>query len=67
MKYVIFVLVEIMIKYEGYIKKQIEDLSELDPGSEEKSKAIDNVVKLYKLTVEKEKASCDSENESRNL
>lgn len=49
------------------IKKQIEDLSELDPGNEEKSKAIDNVVKLYKLTLEKEKASCDSENERNQL
>ena len=34
------------------IKSEIEELSELEPGSEEKDNAIDGVSKLYKLKLE---------------
>lgn len=49
------------------IKKQIKDLSNLNPGSEEKSRATDDVAKLYKLAVEEEKGERDSENEKNQL
>jgi len=41
------------------IKEEIRNLSDLNPGSEEKSKAIDDVAKLYKLRIEETKAEWD--------
>lgn len=41
------------------IIKEIKDLSSLEPGSEAKSKAIDDVAKLYKLKIEETKAETE--------
>ena len=41
------------------IKSEIEKLSSLESGSEEKSKAIDDLVKLYKLKIEETKNQLD--------
>lgn len=41
------------------IKTQIQDLSELDPGSAEKSKAVDNLATLYKLKIEETRMELD--------
>lgn len=41
------------------IKTQIQDLSELSPGSLEKSKAIDDLATLYKLKIEETKMELD--------
>lgn len=41
------------------IKTQIQDLSKLDPGSEEKSKAINNLSTLYKLKIDETKMELD--------
>lgn len=38
------------------IKREIEALSTLSPGSKEKSTAIDDLTKLYKLRIEENKA-----------
>ena len=48
------------------IEREIQDLSDLDAGSEEKSKAIDGVTKLYKLKldeIEAETKRQESENQ----
>ena len=41
------------------IKTEIRNLSTLEPGSKEKSTAIDNLVKLYKLRIEETKNEWD--------
>ena len=41
------------------IKNQIRDLSDLESGSKEKSEAIDDLVKLYKLKIEETKAELE--------
>lgn len=41
------------------IKTEIQGLSELSPGSAEKSKAIDNLATLYKLKIEETKMEMD--------
>ena len=43
------------------IKNQISDLAELEAGSEEKSIAIDDLTKLYKLRIEETKNELDDE------
>ena len=49
------------------IKQQIQDLSYLETGSDEKSDVIDDVVKLYKLAVEEDKMKQDSCEEQNQL
>lgn len=41
------------------IKTQIQDLSKLDPGSAEKSKAVDDLAMLYKLKIDETKMELD--------
>ena len=41
------------------IKSEIQDLSELSPGSEEKSRAVVNLATLYKLKIEETKMELD--------
>lgn len=41
------------------IKAEINGLYDLDPGSEEKSAAIDDLVKLYRLRIDEEKSEND--------
>lgn len=41
------------------IKTQIQDLSKLNPGSAEKSKAVDDVATLYKLKIDETKMELD--------
>ena len=41
------------------IKTQIQDLSKLNPGSAEKSKAVDNLATLYKLKIEETRMELD--------
>lgn len=41
------------------IKAQIQDLSKLDPGSAEKSKAVDDLATLYKLKIDETKMELD--------
>ena len=41
------------------IKTQIQDLSKLNPGSAEKSKAVDDLVTLYKLKIDETKMELD--------
>lgn len=41
------------------IKGEIQKLSSLNAGSDEKSKAIDDVAKLYRLKIEEEKADTE--------
>lgn len=41
------------------IKTEIQGLSELSPGSAEKSKAVDNLATLYKLKIEETKMEMD--------
>ena len=43
------------------IKTQIQDLSKLDPGSAEKSKAVDDLATLYKLKIDETKMELDFE------
>lgn len=45
------------------IKAELSDLSSFDIGSKEKSEAIDNLVKLYKLKIEETKTELDYEKE----
>lgn len=48
------------------IKIEIGNLYDLDPGSDEHSKAVDSLAKLYRLKIEEEKNAMDIE-EQRNL
>lgn len=41
------------------IETQIQDLSKLDPGSAEKSKAVDDLATLYKLKIDETKMELD--------
>lgn len=41
------------------IKTQIQDLSKLDPGSTEKSKAVDDLATLYRLKIDETKMELD--------
>lgn len=43
------------------IKKSIQNLSEFEDGSEEKAKAVDDLVKLHKLTTEEAKIEAEIE------
>lgn len=43
------------------IAAQIEALSDLQSGSKEKSTAIDDLTKLYKLRIEEKGCICDDE------
>lgn len=45
------------------IRAELSDLSALNTGSEEKSGAIDDLVKLYKLRIEETKTELDFEKE----
>lgn len=47
--------------FEGVIKAQIQDLTLLEPGSKEKSEAIDDLVQLYKLKIDETKIQMDFE------
>ena len=50
------------------IKNQISDLAKLEAGSKEKSIAIDDLTKLYKLRIEESKNELDDEEkEARRL
>lgn len=50
------------------IKSQIEDISGMDTGSKEKSEAIDDLAKLYRLRLERDKAVWEQEEkENRRL
>ena len=57
---------QIREKLDEEIETEIQDLAELEPGSEEKSKAIEGVTKLYRLKldeIEAETRRKESENE----
>lgn len=41
------------------IKTEIEGLAELKPGSDEKSKAVEDLAKLYRLKIDEMKANLD--------
>lgn len=43
------------------IKTEIEDLSSLEPGSKEKSQAVENLATLYRLKIEESKADWDAD------
>lgn len=43
------------------IESEIRALSELEPGSDEKTAAIDDLTKLYKLRIEENKSSWDAD------
>lgn len=43
----------------GEIKGEIEKLSTLEPGSEEHSKAVENLAKLYRLKIDEAKNEWD--------
>lgn len=43
----------------GEIKDEIENLSTLEPGSEEHSKAVENLAKLYRLKIDEAKNEYD--------
>ena len=59
---------EIRKLLEEEIKTEIRDLSTLEPGSKEKSTAIEDLAKLYKLRIEETKNEWDfnEKYESRN-
>ncbi len=59
---------EIRKLLEEEIKAEIRDLSTLEPGSKEKSTAIEDLAKLYKLRIEETKNEWDftEKYESRN-
>ncbi|MCD8119692.1 MAG: hypothetical protein LUE29_09500 [Lachnospiraceae bacterium] len=46
---------------EDELKRQFNELQTLDAGSEEQSRAVENVVKLYKAKIDEQKAVWDSE------
>lgn len=50
---------EIKSLLEEEIEAQIRDLSSLQAGSEEKSSAIEDLTKLYKLKIEETKVKCE--------
>ncbi len=50
---------EIRKSLEEEIKTEIRDLSTLEPGSKEKSTAIEDLAKLYKLRIEETKNEWD--------
>lgn len=50
---------EIKVMLGEEIKAGLSDLSSLETGSKEKSEAIDDLVKLYKLKIEESKAEMD--------
>jgi len=50
---------EIRKLLEEEIKREIRDLSTLEPGSKEKSTAIEDLAKLYKLRIEETKNEWD--------
>lgn len=52
---------EIMSLLNEEIQNQISDLSKLEAGSSEKSRAIDDLTKLYKLKIEETKNTLDDE------
>ena len=49
---------------EEEIKAQIENLSNLESGSEQKMQAVDDLAKLYKLSIEEKRLQADSEEKS---
>lgn len=51
---------------EEEIKTEIENLSSLSAESEEYTKAVDNLVKLYKLKIEEDKTSMEYLDKSQN-
>ncbi len=51
---------------EEVIKTEIENLSYLSDGSDEKTMAVDNLVKLYKLKIEDDKLAIDYSNNESN-
>lgn len=48
------------------IVAEIEAISELEPGSQEKSAAIDDLTKLYKLRIEENKSVWDADEKYHN-
>lgn len=57
---------EIKTMLEEEIKIEIENLSSLSAKSEEYTKAVDNLVKLYKLKIEEDKTSMEYLDKSQN-
>lgn len=53
--------VEIKEKLGEEIKNQIDNLSSLEPGSEEHCKAIDSLAKLYRLKIDDDKNEIDDD------
>ena len=56
---------EIKEMLEEEIMQEIEDLATLKIGTDEKSKAVDDLTKLYKLHIEKERMKLDFEEKSQ--
>ena len=52
---------EIKVMLNEEIKAEIEKLNTLDAGSDEKSNAVDDLTKLYKLKIEEQKAAMERE------
>ena len=52
---------------EEEIKTQIQNLSTLKSGSDEKSNAVDDLTKLYKLSIEEKKLQSDSEERNEEM
>ena len=50
---------EIKVMLDEEIKAEIEKLNTLDAGSDEKSKAVEDLTKLYKLKIEEQKAAME--------
>lgn len=50
---------EIKTLLEGEIRDEIENLSSLSAGSEEHTKAVDNLAKLYRLKLDEDKTSME--------
>lgn len=54
---------DIIMKLDDTILSGLEGLDSLDPGSEEMSKAVDNIVRLYKLRIEDSKVAVERDKE----
>ena len=55
------------ILLEEEIGREIEDLAALDPGSKEKSTAIEDLTKLYKLKIEETKTEMEFDDKRERL
>ena len=55
---------EIKVLLDEEIKSTFQQLGNLNPGSKEKTIAVDDLVKLYKLKIEETKSELDSKEKS---